>query len=154
MSDTGVHELLLRGTCVEIRGLGVLLRGESGAGKSDLALRLIEGGAGLVADDYVLARREGDEIRMAPPPAIAGLLEIRGVGIVRLPHVGDIKLALLVDLVPSSAVVRLPPAQTAEILGLALPLLALNAFEASTPVKIGAWIRAMIERGFHPEASP
>ena len=76
--DQQVH-----GTCIAIDGAGVLLRGPSGCGKSDLALRLIDGGAVLVADDRVsLEARAGDLVASAPD-ALAGLLEVRGVGIER-----------------------------------------------------------------------
>ncbi len=76
--------LLVHATAVAIEGEAVLLRGPSGSGKSDLALRLIDGGAQLVADDQTLLRRAGGRVLASAPPAIAGLLEVRGVGVVRV----------------------------------------------------------------------
>ncbi len=119
-----------------LSGTGVLLRGPSGCGKSDLALRLIDGGAGLVADDQVLLEaREGHVHARAPDP-LRGLLEVRGVGILRLDSANEAPLSLLVDLVPESAVERLPDVDTESFLGLPLRRLALFPFHASTPAKI------------------
>ncbi|MGE3652127.1 MAG: HPr kinase/phosphorylase, partial [Reyranellaceae bacterium] len=75
----------IHATCVALPEGGVLLRGDSGAGKSDLALRLIDGGARLVADDRTDLMREGDLLIARAPTSIAGLIEARGLGILRLP---------------------------------------------------------------------
>ena len=75
----------VHGTCVEIRGRAVLLRGPPGSGKSDLALRLIECGARLVADDRVVLHGEEGVLYAFTPPAIAGTIEVRGVGLLRVP---------------------------------------------------------------------
>ena len=93
----------IHGSCASRDGDGVLLIGPPGAGKSDLLLRLLARGFALVADDRV-------EIGMAWPgrPALAGLLEVRGLGIVRLPHVAAARLALVVELGARAA--RLPMA--------------------------------------------
>jgi len=141
----------LHGTCVVIPGpgaaaAGVLLRGPSGAGKSDLALRLIDRGATLVADDQVLVRRGPAGTVLAQAPAIlAGVLEVRGVGLVGLPHVAEVALALVVDLVPPDAVERLPERTTTEILGQPLPRLGLAPFEASTPAKLRAAVASLAQ---------
>lgn len=126
--------MILHATVVAIGGLGVALSGRSGAGKSDLALRLIDRGARLVGDDYVeLAMRDG-RLFASPAPAIAGLIEVRGIGIVEMPHVPEAPLALLVDLdlVPE----RLPEAAERTMLGVNLPLIGLAAFHASAPIKV------------------
>ena len=115
---------------------GVLLRGASGAGKSDLALRLIEQGWQLVADDQCVLRREGGHVVAAPPAEISGKLEARGLGIVELGHLAEAPVALVVDLLPAEEVERLPESESCRLLGVTLPLLALSAFEASTPAKI------------------
>jgi HPr kinase/phosphorylase len=115
-------------TCVARDGAGVLLLGSSGSGKSDLALRLIRQGFGLVADDQV------DVIDgfARSPPALAGLLEVRGLGIVRLPHLSVVKLELAVMLAGPHE--RLPqPERHAE---LDLPLVRLTALEASAPDRV------------------
>ena len=95
-------------TCVAFGDIGILLRGPSGAGKSDLALRLIEAGATLVADDRVRLAAEDGILCAAPPDALAGLLEVRGVGITRLPYVSQAPIYLVADLVPSGTPDRLP----------------------------------------------
>jgi HPr kinase/phosphorylase len=83
---------------VAVEGRGVLLVGPSGAGKSALALRLIALGAELVADDRTLVARHGDRLVAAAPASGHGLIEARGVGLLRLPALGAVPLALAVDL--------------------------------------------------------
>ena len=123
-------------TTVEIEGRGVMIRGPSGGGKSDLALRLIDRGAVLVADDQTELTREGDVLVARPPATIAGLVEARGLGLVRLPYRERSPVALVVDLVPAAEVERLPPPETVALLGVALPRLALAGWEASAPAKV------------------
>lgn len=124
------------------RDAGVLLLGKSGAGKSDLVLRLIAAGAVLVADDRVdLWVRKG-KLLAGAPANISGLLEIRGLGIVELPRAKDVRVALAIKLARS--VERLPTAASFAPRGLGLaasarpPLIELVAFDASAPAKIGA----------------
>ncbi len=84
----------LHASCAARDGAGVLLIGPSGSGKSDLVLRLLDYGFQLVADDRVdLA----DQVAR-PPAALAGLLEVRGLGIVRLPYTNAVKVELVVEL--------------------------------------------------------
>jgi len=128
--------LLVHATAVVIEGDAILLRGPSGAGKSDLALRLIDSGARLVADDQAELRRAGDRILVGAPAVIAGLIEVRGIGILRLDAVAEAPLALIVDLVPQAQVERLPGIRFEEVLGLSIPLIALAAFEASATAKL------------------
>jgi serine kinase of HPr protein (carbohydrate metabolism regulator) len=126
----------LHASCVIWQGIGVLLRGPSGIGKSDLALRLIEGGAVLVADDRVLVERDGDQLLASPPDNLAGLLEVRGLGILRFPYQVKAPIRLLVHLVEIAEMERLPESATEEILGISLPLRTLSAREPSAPVKV------------------
>lgn len=126
--------VLVHATAVAIGGRAVLLRGAPGAGKSDLALRLIAAGGMLVADDQVELTRCGDLLLASPPPAIAGLIEVRGVGIRHVPFARDVPVALVVDLV--TEVERMPEPSTAGIEGVAIPLLALLPFEASAVAKL------------------
>lgn len=123
-------------TCVEIGGTGVLLRGPPGSGKSDLALRLIDGGAGLVADDRADLDLEGGRVVVTAPPEIAGLFEVRGQGVRRVARVERAVLGLVVDLVPPERVERLPEAAHCEVLGVTLPLVRLAPFEASAAAKV------------------
>ncbi len=133
----------LHATCIAIEGAAVLLRGTSGSGKSDLALRLIDEGAQLVADDRTDLARAGDTVMASPPAAIAGKIEVRGVGIVEVPSLARAPVRLLVDLVPPKAMTRLPEPRQAELLGIVLPVIALAPFEASAPAKLRAALRAL-----------
>ena len=121
-------------TAVALGNRAVLLIGPSGSGKSDLALRLIDRGARLIADDRAVLTRHGDGVLAAPPATIAGLLEVRGVGIVAVPHVAGVPVALVVDLGGPPA--RLPVPATRDVGGVAVPVVALAAFEASAPLKV------------------
>lgn len=123
-------------TTVALDGTGVLLRGPAGSGKSDLALRLIDQGARLVADDRTALALEGGRIIARAPETIAGRIEVRGLGIIRLPAVESAALGLVVDLVVPEAVDRLPGSAEVELLGRMLPLLRLAPFEASAPAKL------------------
>jgi serine kinase of HPr protein (carbohydrate metabolism regulator) len=130
-SATQIHA-----TCVEVAGAGVLLLGASGTGKSDLALRLIDEGARLVADDRTdLRRREGD-LYASAPETIAGRIEVRGLGIVAVPAVAQARVRLAVELVEPAAVERLPEKQQRDFLGVSVPLLALDPFAASSAAKV------------------
>lgn len=143
---------LIHGTAVAVATqLGpraVLLRGPSGSGKSDLGLRLIDAGGQLVADDQCELARVGEAIVVRPPATIAGLIEVRGIGILRLDPLMEAPLALIADLVPTEAVERLPPPRAERVLGLDLPVIALTAFEASTPAKLRFALRVFSEPGF------
>ncbi len=135
----------LHGTAIAMAGNAVLIRGRSGAGKSDLALRavaiapspLLPHQALLVADDRVLASASGADVYLGCPSSLEGMIEVRGVGIVKVPFVSTAKLALVVDLVEGAAVDRLPePTEPAIICGLAIPRLVLAPFESSAAIKL------------------
>jgi HPr kinase/phosphorylase len=137
---------LVHGTAVAIDGEALLLRGPPGAGKSDLALRLIDGGARLVADDQVELRRRGERIWLRAPAVLAGLLEVRGIGILRLEADAEAPLALLIDLVPGEAAERLPQARFETVLGLPVRRFAVAPFEASAAAKL-----RLMRRAFTPD---
>jgi serine kinase of HPr protein (carbohydrate metabolism regulator) len=133
------------GTAICIGERAVLIRGAPGAGKSDLALRclgmapsaLVMAPAQLVADDQVLLSREGQRLRATAPDAIRGKLEVRGLGIVTIPHAASAYLELIADLADPGTIERMPdPPPTAEVMGLTLPLLRLAPFEAAAPIKL------------------
>jgi serine kinase of HPr protein (carbohydrate metabolism regulator) len=133
--------VLVHASCVAFDGNAILLRGPSGSGKSDLALRLIHDGAALVADDQVILEAAvtaaGDRRLMASAPAaLAGLLEVRGIGIVRCDAVGSAAIRLVIDLDADAAIERLPQAETCALLGIDLPRFTLRPFEASAPAKM------------------
>jgi HPr kinase/phosphorylase len=136
---------LVHGTCVALGRRGALLRGESGSGKSDLALRFLAlGGDGelrpvLVADDQVFVEANGKgQLLASPPKTIAGKIEIRGLGIVPVPYLSEAELVLVCDLVDGKDVPRMPPEpwERTEIAGRLIPALALAPFELSAPLKL------------------
>lgn len=128
--------LLLHASCVAVQEKGVLLMGESGSGKSDVALRLIDAGAQLVSDDQVHVDVREGLLFAWPPVQLEGLLEARGVGILHLPYRKKAPLLLAVRLVPREAVERLPEPAFFDCLGVKLPLLSLHAFDHSVCAKI------------------
>ena len=132
------------GTVVAIDGRGVLLRGPSGSGKSDLALRLIDAGAGLVADDRVEALREGNRLVVRAPDALSGKLEVRGIGIVDVPVVSRAPLHLAVDLVPREQVPRMPDPGAWSHAGVSVPLILLHAPDASAAAKVRLAVRQVV----------
>jgi len=128
--------MLLHGSCAASKGAGVLFLGPPGSGKSDLVLRLMQQGWHLVADDQVLLRAAPEGPVAEAPAPLAGLLEVRGVGIFQgLPH-DPAPLRLVVDLAPRAAIPRLPEPQRFEAPGAVLPRLALHAFDASASAKL------------------
>lgn len=135
----------IHGTCVALGRRAALLRGPSGSGKSDLALRFLflarRGPAALdpptlVADDQVRIYRNDDRVLVAAPESIQGQMEVRGLGIVGVKPAGECELVLVVDLVEPSAIERLPSDATVRLAGVDLPLLRLAPFEASAPIKL------------------
>lgn len=140
-------------TCVAIDGAGVLILGAPGAGKSDLALRLIDaGGALLVADDAVVLRRTEDGgITASAPARLVGLLEIRGIGILPVPCTTEAPLRMVVRLDPPTE--RLPEPATETLCGHALPLVRLDPFTASAPAKVRVALAAVLSGApFLPDA--
>ncbi|WP_417784139.1 HPr kinase/phosphorylase [Terasakiella pusilla] len=126
----------IHATAIAIDEQGILLRGASGAGKSDLALRLIEQGAQLISDDRVDLTLKGNDVFADAPVPLQGLLEVRHLGILRLQNLGATPLKLVVDLTSPEELERMPEDQTVTLEGVELPLLRLNPFEASAPAKL------------------
>jgi serine kinase of HPr protein (carbohydrate metabolism regulator) len=116
-------------------GRAVVIAGPSASGKSDLALRLLDRGFTLVSDDQTIIKREGDRLVASAPPTIAGKLEIRGIGIVEMETVGNVPVALFVDL--TSEIQRLPDdSRERPLLGVRVPLITIDAMTASAPSKV------------------
>lgn len=125
MSDAA-DPLVMQASAVAIGGRALLIEGDPGSGKSSLALALIDGGAQLIGDDAVTLHAEGDRLIVCPPPNIAGLLEVRGVGLIRLPLAPPTPVGLILTLggpLPE----RLPgPLPSRSIAGVAVPELAFD----------------------------
>ncbi len=118
----------MHGSCASRDGDAVLLIGPPGAGKSDLVLRLLGRGFDLVADDQV----DIADGQVSPPPALEGLLEVRGLGILRLRYAPSARLALVADLTERAD--RLPgPARHP---ALDVPLVRIDAAAASAPDRV------------------
>jgi HPr kinase/phosphorylase len=136
---------LVHGTAISLAGRAALIRGSSGSGKSDLALRclmqvstpLVPEAASLVADDQVLVEPTDDKLFVSSPSSIRDLLEVRGIGVLRVPAIDKAELVLLVDLVPPTLVERFPdPPKRLDLLGVSLPVLNLTSFENSSSLKL------------------
>lgn len=128
MTGSRVH-----GTAVVIGGRGVLIVGPSGSGKSDLALRLIDRGAVLVADDQVeLAARHG-KLWACALATIHGKLEVRGLGILDV-EADSAAIALVIELDDQPP--RIPDERHRLLEGIQIPLVALSPFDASAPIKV------------------
>lgn len=139
--------MLIHASCVARGAEAVLLLGPPGSGKSDLALRLIQGGWNLVADDQCLLRSEGGASRVGAPAALRGMLEVRGLGIFEgLPTATpDPVPRLVVRLVPPGAVPRLPSPGVWNRAGVSLPEVALDA-GPSAPAKVALALEAATGR--------
>jgi HPr kinase/phosphorylase len=124
----------LHATCVALGGQGVLLLGPSGAGKSDLALRLIDRGAQLVADDCCELADIDGQLLCAPPDTLAGKIEVRGIGIVSQAWTAPVPVMLAVRLTERTE--RMPDPAIEELHGYVLPAVRISAFEASAPIKV------------------
>ena len=135
----------MHGTAIALAGRAVLIRGPAGSGKSDLALRcmaqapsgLIHAAAQLVSDDQVRITVRGGRLLVSPPEAIAGMIEVRGVGILRVPYLDEAELALVADIVPPDRIERLPePIAPFDCLGIAVRRCLIAPLHASAPVKL------------------
>ena len=142
-------------------GAGILILGPTGSGKSDLALRLIERGAVLVSDDRTeLFVRDGG-LHARAPAMLAGLIEVRGLGILELPHAPDAGVAVVVQLCDRSDIRRLPeparyelPAELNIDSECRPPVLHLAAEDASAPAKVIAASAAHAKALFRNQNKP
>jgi serine kinase of HPr protein (carbohydrate metabolism regulator) len=140
MSARTVSSETVHAGAVAIDGRGVLIGGRSGAGKSDLALRLIDRGALLISDDYAHVRRIASRAIVSAPPTILGKMEVRGLGIAEMETAQDVPIGLFVDL--DHAPERQPePGETRMVAGISIPVLRLAGLEASAPLKVEMALR-------------
>ncbi|MEQ8246618.1 MAG: HPr kinase/phosphatase C-terminal domain-containing protein [Alphaproteobacteria bacterium] len=147
--------IVVHATCVEVGGGAVLLRGPSAAGKSDLALRLIDEGAKLVADDQVQLTAVRGELIASAPVQLSGKIEVRGIGIFDLADERvspRARVVLVADLGPSADVARLPNRTSCRLESIDVPLIAVAPFEASSPAKIRLALHAWRAAGRNAQA--
>lgn len=151
MQETRIHA-----SCAVLDGRAVLLRAPSGGGKSDLLLRLlVDAGAHLLADDQVWLRRDGDRLIARAPAALQGVLEVRGVGLVRLPPADPAPVALLADL--GGRPERLPDPAVETLLGCRLRRVELDPASPSAVAKLqlalGVGGATILPPDWHPAPS-
>ena len=138
--------ILAHGTCISIDGAGVLLRGPSGSGKSDLALRLLNRkdlNVLLVADDQVYLDRRGEDLWAAASDELSSMMEVRGVGLVAVDHMAEVRVRLVLDLCSLENVPRLPQVSCCTIDRVTLPLYPCAPLEASAPDKVVLLARSL-----------
>lgn len=135
----------MHATAIALGDAAALIRGPSGSGKSDLALRCLSLPAHplwgprprLVADDQILLHRAGNALSVSGPAAIRGKLEVRGLGILELDAIEGVFVRLVVDLAEASDIERLPdPESRISLLGVDVPHLRIAPFEQSAPIKL------------------
>jgi serine kinase of HPr protein (carbohydrate metabolism regulator) len=124
----GLMALRLRG-----RWRGVLVQGPSGSGKSDLALRALDAGFRLVADDRTVAWASGGAVYGRAPDLLSGLLEVRGLDVVRVPALDFCRIDLAVS---AGDPERLPEPATLDLAGGRVPHLVLRLTDASAPHRL------------------
>ena len=133
-------------TCVDMNGAGVLIVGRSGSGKSDLALRLIENkGAVLVADDRTNLIVNGENLVANSPESIQGLIEVRGVGIVKKNFKPQSCVKLVVISSLKEKIERYPKPQFFENQGVSVPSILLDLSEPSAPDKVVVKLKSVLE---------
>jgi serine kinase of HPr protein (carbohydrate metabolism regulator) len=144
---------MIHGTAISINGHGVLILGESGSGKSDLALRLIDRGAILISDDVVFLETTDKAPLLSVAPNIAGKIEVRGVGIVHVAFIPAAPLRLVVEFVDTPD--RMPDDVAHTSIGdYVVPVSKLNPFEQSSAIKVEYALRAVIDGAAWPKCVP
>lgn len=139
----------IHATAIAVGNRGVLIRGSSGSGKSDLALRclglapstLLRNMVKLVADDQVILMsdptRASPQLIATAPPTLRGKLEVRGVGILEVGVTDEAEIVLVADLVDKGPIERFPdPWPKVVLLGLEIPVIRIFPFEASAALKL------------------
>lgn len=127
---------LYHASCVELKGKGILILGESGSGKSDLAIRLLDNGGTLVSDDYVEVVSVDSLLIAKTAPNIGGMIEVRGVGLMKVNFLPATQLALALELVSPKSIDRLPNELFFEENNVNIPLYKFDGFCASAIAKI------------------
>ncbi|MBX3564750.1 MAG: aldolase [Sphingomonas sp.] len=130
----------IEASCVAADGRGVLIEGRDGDARTDLALRMIDRGAVLVADTQTVCLRQDRRLLAGAPAGTAGRIEVRGLGIVGMPHAERVPVELLIVLLDAAP--RFPDdKRTRSIAGVEVPVLALAASDHAAPIKAELWLR-------------
>lgn len=144
---------LVHATAIAINDHGVLLVGPSGSGKSDLALRLIDRGAVLISDDAVYIEQSSGKALLQAAPNIEGRIELRGVGIIEVPHTKYTAMRMVAEMAAPDE--RIPSTNlSTNIAGHSVPSVKIAALEASAPLKVEYALRSIIEADIWPMPLP
>lgn len=127
---------LEHGSCIKYQDKGILILGPSGSGKSDLALRLIDDGGVLISDDYVEIEYKDGAIIANTAPNIGGMIEVRGIGLIKLDYLKSSPLHLVLDLVQMKEIDRIPEKQFYRVMDCEVLRVKFDAFSASAVAKI------------------
>ncbi|MBL6865062.1 MAG: HPr kinase/phosphatase C-terminal domain-containing protein [Rhodospirillales bacterium] len=127
---------IIHSTAISLNGDGILIKGPSGSGKTDLALRLIESGGKLISDDQVIIKRKAKRLFLSSPKELNGLMQLSGIGIVKVDYVQNIPLELVVKLQPYKNLDPFPINKEEIIKDLSIPTLSLYSFAVSATAKI------------------
>ena len=142
------HTPLYHATAIAFCGYGFLLRGPAGAGKSDLALRLVQEGGVLIADDQTVLRAQGDLLFASCPEALKDTLEVRGIGLVHVPTTGFHPVHAIVRLISRDHLERIPEQTTETLEDVTLPAFALDPFMASALARFKLFTCILEDRSF------
>ena len=122
-------------TSVVIEDCGIMIVGDSGCGKSDLALRLIDSGATLISDDVTICKKRINGIFLYSPKETKGLLEVREIGIITVPFIENVKLSLFVELIDKEGE-RMPEKEKKILLGVKIPKIQIFGKNPSSVAKV------------------
>ena len=136
---TALSSEAIQAACVAVDGRGVMIECRDGDARVDLALRMIDRGAVLVADSQTICLRSAKQLLASAPAGAAGRIEVRGLGIVEMPHAERVPVDLLIVLLDTGP--RFPDdKRTRSIAGIEVPVLALAANDAAAPIKAELWL--------------
>ena len=130
----------IQAACVAIDGRGVLIECRAGDGRADLALRMIDRGAVLVADAQTVCTRQDGKLVASAPAGNGGRIEVRGLGVVEMDFAERVPVELLIVLLDAGP--RFPEdKRTRSIAGIEVPVLALAALDPAAPIKAELWLK-------------